>query len=1330
MIINKDISQNNLAILHCHTEHSLKESPMKIKEYVKTAKEMGYQKLAITDFGSMTGIFEFIKECKDNDIDPIIGLEAYVGKNEENKFGTIVLLARNYEGYQDLCKALYEGYKHIYKDSSDINKPIIPYEALEKCTLKGNVYGILPALNGIMTKIVLSNKEIEQNIAELKENLLKLPNPEESGYRLNKEKLSQLEIEISSNEKKEAELEKIASKTYEKPLTAVESIKDRDIEEYNRRKEQLDKEIEESKTAKTELRQIKAALKEIRKLHTIIAKKIKSMEDSYKEYYSLNNKIEDEQRKIRTDEEIDAELVKCWNYLGRIFGEDNIYIEITNHGDKQENEVLKRIIDGLKLPEVYLVAENEPYFAKKDDYHNRQIMVSMQNNEWVDFEDYEKEYYIKSQNEIHELIKTEYSDMIADSAVCNIKKISDNCNFILPKEHHYPKYIENGAVVENSAELLRQKAYEGINREEYPKEYADRLEYELDVIIRMGFADYLLIVQDFIQYGKKLAKENNEYGFGYGIGPGRGSAAGSLVCYRLGITDVDPIKYNLKFERFLNEQRVTMPDIDIDFSSEIRYKCAEYVAHKYGEQSVAFIRTKLTQKAKAAIRNVARILSSRDFGDPKKLQSVSDKMAKVIPLKDTKAKLKNYKNEILATATEKDQKYVNEIYDTAEKVEGLMIGLSVHAAGVIIGDGNPLYSYVPMLYNDEMNVWAVQCDKVESEESAGLLKMDFLGLKNLDVITECGRRIKKHTGIELDINNLPYEDDVFRNIFSEGKTGSVFQFESLGMREMLKNFKPSSFEDIILLVAAYRPGPMDSIPKIIESKHGKSEPYYCVPELKDILAPTYGYPIYQEQLMDIFSICAGFSQGEADIVRRNMSKKKVDKFLASKPQFINGLIAHGASEKDAEDLWEQLVSFSEYAFNKSHATAYAKISYITAYLKYHYPEYYMCSILNNADIKKYEGLLYECREMGINVLLPDINRSGMNFENVPEGILYGLGKMKSVKSQVTSAIIERKENGAFLSFKDFIKRTKCTKKLATSLINAGCFDCFRENMRSSYTYSYDIITKYLDDINSKESSLLNEQKKAEQKNLKPYRKQKIKENIEKYTSEVEHLKAQYASFAPPVDMDEYNNKLDLEYGMLCAYISAHPLDAYKELYNSSKIRLISDFDTDEATYIGMIKNLRITQRKSDGSNMGFFEIEDISGTIQVCCFVKEYAKYENLIKESSIIEIYAKGIEDEDNNEELINKLVVKSISKVKILKDPIFFSIKSRSEEIELYNICKQFEDENGHPVIVHHQDTGEIFRRNMSVNKAVLDTIKGRFYGRVLFEYKKLDYTSRTPY
>lgn len=1298
-----------MIILHGHTEHSIKESPMKVGQYIETAKQKGCTDLAITDTDAMTGVVEFADACKD--IHPIIGVELHVRQGKTR--GTMVFLAKNQNGYRWISR--------MVKEANRTKEQDLPCLPMEKLTPSDDIVVLSSSIRGFLSETIIESRRKKAEIQNLEEKMAKLPGPKEEAYLGNLKKIEEIDEEIRNFEQERTPLVSDARKKYERPLLALENLKG--TPEYDRKKKDLDEQIRKTKEASARISDIDDEVKKLKQLRGIIQRKIKAMEKTHAEWNKCNEELEQKRAEVQ-DEARDKEDARAHMVsMKKLF--PSYYVELQYHGRSDEATVMPMLARIAREEHIGIVMENEPYIAEKEDAEIRQIMISMQDNTWIKADPTDSEYYIKEENEFKTYVSDAFPPDMIEEAFENQKKIASECTFVITKENHYPKYKEEGMT--DAASLLRSKVEKGLKERfgEITEEYRKRAEYELDVIIRMGFADYLLIVQDFIQYGKWLAKENNPEKVGYGIGPGRGSAAGSLVCYALGITNLDPLKYNLKFERFLNVERVSMPDIDTDFSAEIRPACIEYVSEKYGRDSVALIRTKSTQKAKAAIRNVTRIISDRDYGDRRHLAGLGDQMAKIIP-NEPKVKLADYEKELLAVNDGKGGKLTKEIYETALKVENLMTGLGVHAAGVIIGDGNPLSDYIPLLYNEEMEAWAVQCDMVEAEE-IGLLKMDFLGLKNLDIMSECIRRIHKYTGKEIDLDTIPFEDEVFRDIFSTGQTGAVFQFESAGMRDMLQRFQPSSFDDIILLVAAYRPGPIDSIPEIIKVKQGKKKPNYCIPELEPILSNTYGYPIYQEQLMDIFAICAGFTPGEADNVRRFMSKKKTDKFLAVKPKFIEGIIAHGASEKDAEELWNSLVSFSAYAFNKSHAAAYAWIAYQTAWLKYHYKEYYMCAVLNNSDPKKYKGILYECREMGINIQLPDINQSEMDFENTKDGILYGLGKIKSVRTQAQMVLDERK-NGFFRSYKDFVARTGIGEKLAATLVNAGCFDGFRKGMRRAFNASYKPITKITDEMKK-----LQERSKqkvgSNPEGLTEKEKKKITEELKKIYERFQELSKEYTAFTPDIDLEEDEGALEREHELLYAYISAHPLDAYKEAYKDRKIRMIDGIteDSPEAHYIGMIKDIRKTKRKSDGKEMAFFTLEDISGSIEVCCFTSAYEKYGNFVQEGMVADLYCRTVSEETEREEPELKLVVKSIQKVRPYVDPIFFSVKDEEMAKELISYCKEFEDENGHPMILHIQETGNMDHVELRLKKEVLDQLPNTYFARILYEYKKWEYRRR---
>ncbi len=1310
----------NYAVIHSHSEHSIKDSAMSVSKYVKTASEMGYEALALTDLGSMTGIIEFIKECKENKVKAIPGIEATFN----DKLSSLILLAKNYKGFIEINNAFKKANENIYiEPDSLIRYPLFSMDILNDCLDSENVAVIIPCNHGIISDYLLRNNVIDKKIEALKELQKKYPSPNDKSYILNTEKLKKIEEQINVLSERKKKISAIKEKDFVKKLCALEAIKDIEPETYHKKKKSLDIELLNAKKEKSELPLIEEKLKNLKEQKKILKLKLTSVKKKHKDFNKIQKEIDELSEEYLSNNEVSEQIDSVITQLKDKFS-NSLYFELCNHNNADEKIIINEYIRLSKIHNIRMLISNDVKYALESDYISYQLNISLKNKEWISDETLIKNRHIRSYDEIAYSLKGRISDVDLLVAFRNTNELVSSISFEYPdcyldKNKHYPKYISEDGY-KNAEQTLRERVKKGIlnrgfTQDTFTKNYIDRMRMELETIIEMGFADYLLIVQDYILYGKTLQK--------YGVGPGRGSAAGSLVCYLLEITNIDPIKYNLKFERFLNPYRVTMPDIDTDFSSEIRYKVADYVADKYGRDTVAFIRTKSTQQGRNSIRNMARVLGYRDNNDYSKS---ADKIAKDIPF-NFKGSLNDYKETLFSNYTKKIEK---EIITKAIENEGSMTAIGTHAAGVIIGDGRPLTEYVPVFYNPKMEEWSVSCDKEEAEE-IGLLKMDFLGLNNLDVICETVERVKKYRNIDLDMDNIPFESEVFENIFSTGSTVSIFQFESKGMRDMLKTFKPTCFEDIILLVSAYRPGPMEFIPDIIKSKNGELKPEYCVLELEEILSPTYGYPIYQEQLMDIFSKCAGFSQGEADIIRRYMSKKKVDKFKKYKNQFINGLIEHGAVNEKAEELWDSLVSFSEYAFNKSHATAYAFVSYQTAYLKYHYPEYYMCAVLNNINPKKLSSTLYECREMGIKIYLPDINKAYENFENTGDGIIFGFSRIKNVKNKILPLIEEKKENGAFISFKDFVRRTRISNKLVFPLIEAGCFDGYRSGMRTSYKIAYSDIMAILDNISKSESNIAKLEEKIN--NAKKPKKSMI-DDLEAEKNRLADFEKEYSLYSPSVDITDNEDCLERERELLGAYVSGHPLDAYKNHYKTGKVTMIADIlsvkdndndsdDEDEqnsynisntnVTCLGIIKDVFITHRKTDNKEMAFFNLEDYTGTIGINCFTKKYEQFSKYIKEGNVVEINGIIFDDE------AVKITVNSISKIRPIKNPLYVSIPQKSDLDSLIDIMNGYVNEEGHPVLLHYQDSGNLEYINMTISKAFMYNAPDFCYVNELYNY-----------
>lgn len=719
-----------------------------------------------------------------------------------------------------------------------------------------------------------------------------------------------------------------------------------------------------------------------------------------------------------------------------IFGDGNYFLEIQNHGIEEQIRILPMLYKLSDETGIPLVATNDAHYISKEDAKMHKVLVCIQTNTTIsepskmEFET--DEFYLKTGNEMHELFRNE------ESAISNTVKIAERCNV----EFEFgviklPKFEIQGT--DDNVSYFRKLCYDGL-MEKYGENPSDeiksRMEYELSVIIKMGYVDYFLIVWDFIRF----ARANN-----IPVGPGRGSGAGSICAYCIGITGIDPMRYKLLFERFLNPERVSMPDFDIDFCIEGRQRVIDYVVEKYGSDRVAQIVTFGTMAARGSIRDAGRAMGySYQF---------CDKVAKLIPnelnITISKALQRNGELRQLYDA----DKEVHELVDMAEKIEGMPRHTSVHAAGVVIASA-PVSNFVPLIKNENSIVTQYTMTVLES---LGLLKMDFLGLRNLTVIRDCENLIREKEK-DFDISKVPADDSEVFKMLAKGKTQGVFQFESAGMRQVLTRLVPVDIEDLIAVISLYRPGPMESIPKYIENRHNPSEVTYKHPLLKKILEVTYGCIVYQEQVMEICRSLAGYSYGKADLVRRAMSKKKHDVMEKERKSFIYGevnadgsvncigAVNNGVPESIASEIFDEMSGFASYAFNKSHAAAYAYLAYQTAYLKCHYIKEYMAALMTSvlSNTPKLMEYIEECEANGIKVLRPDINESGEGFTISENGIHFGLLAIKNLgKSVIQSIVNERKNNGRYTSFQNFCERMSghdINKRAVESLIRSGSFD--------------------------------------------------------------------------------------------------------------------------------------------------------------------------------------------------------------------------------------------------------------------------------------------------
>ena len=917
--------------------------------------------------------------------------------------------------------------------------------------------------------------------------------------------------------------------------------------------------------------------------------------------------------------------------LLEIFGENNFFLEIQNHylnEDKPVIEGLKKLSKDIDVP---LVATNDAHYLRREDAKAHDILLCIQTGSNVDDENRMRfendQFYLKSEAEMREL----FADI---PEACDMtQKIADRCNFDFTfGEYHLPEFVPPDGL--SCREYLRKLCYEGLVRR-YGKEamdegskYRERLEMELSVIENMGYVEYFLIVWDFIDYAKRN---------GIVVGPGRGSAAGSIVAYSLAITEIDPIKYNLIFERFLNPERVSMPDIDVDFCIERRGEVIDYVIEKYGHDKVSQIITFGTLKAKAAVRDVARVLNAS--------YAEGDTIAKAIPndLKMTIAKALDLNAELR-------QRYENEplvksILDYSMAIEGLPRHASTHAAGVVISK-LPLDEYVP-LYSGDKGI-ATQFNMTTIEE-LGLLKMDFLGLRNLTVIRDTLRLIKENHGIDIDWSSMDYDDPDVYKMISEGNTKGVFQLESVGMTEFMKSLKPTCFEDIVAGISLYRPGPMDSIPKYIENKKHPEHIKYIDKHLEPILGVTYGCLVYQEQVMQIVRDLGGYSYGRSDLVRRAMSKKKMDVMLQEKEYFIHGkkaddgsveikgCIANGISEKAAEAIFEDMVSFAQYAFNKSHAAAYAVVAYETGYLKCHYPVEFMAALMTSVvgDSKAIAGYVRNCREMGIETLPPSVLKSQRNFSVEDGKIRFGLLSVKNVGTGIVDAIIDARntngEPGDIYELINGVDPRELNKKAIESLIKAGAFDDINPNRAVQIAVCDEAVgsaQKNARKLNTKQISLF---------------------QMDDMEGALDSVHANPS--LPKIANFNKDQLLAMEKEMLGVYLTGHPLDAYKDLISryvkisTADIFEMADdenagrYDGRTVVLAGMLTNVK-TMITKKGQEMARLQLEDYGGVIGGIVFSRAFAQYRHEIANDAIVVVRAKlSIRDEEEPELLIDSL-------------------------------------------------------------------------------------------
>lgn len=975
----------------------------------------------------------------------------------------------------------------------------------------------------------------------------------------------------------------------------------------------------------------------------------------------------------------------------KIFGKGNFFLELQDHGIPQQQRVNQQLLRMSQETGIALVATNDVHYTYDTDAEAHDILLCVQTRKLLSDENrmrYEGgQYYVKSPEEMAELFP------YIPEALENTQKIADRCEveieFGVTK---LPKFDVPAPYT--SWEYLNKLCYDGL-KERYSGDLTElekRLEYELGVIKTMGYVDYFLIVWDFIRF----ARDHDIM-----VGPGRGSAAGSLVSYTLGITKLDPIKYNLLFERFLNPERVSMPDIDVDFCFERRQEVIDYVVEKYGKDRVVQIVTFGTMAARGVIRDVGRVMDLP--------YAQCDAIAKMIPeelnITIDKALKMNPELKNLYTTDE----MVKKLIDMSRRLEGLPRHTSMHAAGVVISQKS-VDEYVPLARASDGSI--VTQFTMTTLEELGLLKMDFLGLRTLTVIQKAVKLIEKNKGISLDMDHVDYNDKAVYDMLGAGKTEGVFQLESAGMTSFMKELKPESLEDVIAGISLYRPGPMDFIPQYIEGKNNPDSIHFLCPQLEPILSATYGCIVYQEQVMQIVRSLGGYTLGRSDLVRRAMSKKKAAVMEKERQNFVYGneeegvpgCVNRGISEEIANKIYEQMMDFAKYAFNKSHAAAYAVVAYQTAYLKCHFPVEFMAALMTSVidNPPKVADYILSCRRMGIAILPPDINKGDSTFSVDGGGIRYGLSAIKSIGKPVIEAIVaERNQRGDFTSLRDFIERMTgkdVNKKAIENFIKAGAFDELPGNRRQKMM----VYAQILDAIVQEKKNMMAGQM-----------------SLFDFVSEEE--KTAYEIHMPDVEEYPKEAKLAFEKEVLGIYISGHPLEEYETCWRKNISAVTTDFMPDEESgqpkvrdgqqviVGGMITEKTIKYTKTN-KVMAFLTLEDLLGTVEIVVFPRDYEKNVRLMEIDE--KVFIKGRVSVE--EERASKVICESMYSFEDVPRELWLQFETKesflSREQELYEDLKEADGKDG--VVIYIKSPKAIKRLGASKSIRISQDLLVRLY------------------
>ena len=976
-----------------------------------------------------------------------------------------------------------------------------------------------------------------------------------------------------------------------------------------------------------------------------------------------------------------------------IFGKGNFFLELQDHGIPEQQNVNQQLLKMHRETGIELVATNDIHYTLAEDAQPHDVLLCLQTGKKLSDENRMRydggQYYVKSPEEMERLFP------YATEALENTHKIAERCHveieFGVTK---LPKFdVPEGYT---SWEYLNELCFKGLEERYQPvtEELKERLNYELSTIKNMGYVDYFLIVWDFIRY----ARDHDIM-----VGPGRGSAAGSLVAYTLGITQLDPIRYDLLFERFLNPERVSMPDIDVDFCFERRQEVIDYVRRKYGDDCVVQIVTFGTLAARGVIRDVGRVMDLP--------YAQVDTIAKMIPQELNITIDKALKMNPELKKTYEDQPEIHDLIDTARRLEGLPRHTSMHAAGVVISQKD-VSEYVPLSRAQDGSI--VTQFTMTTLEELGLLKMDFLGLRTLTVIQNAVHLIEQDTGVHLDMQQIDYNDKKVLDSLGTGRSDGVFQLESAGMKNFMKELKPQSLEDVIAGISLYRPGPMDFIPQYIRGKNHPDTIQYDCPQLEPILAPTYGCIVYQEQVMQIVRNLAGYTLGRSDLVRRAMSKKKAAVMEKERQNFVYGneaegvpgCIANGISEQVANKIYDEMIDFAKYAFNKSHAAAYAVVSYQTAFLKYYYPVEFMAALMTSVIEmpNKVAEYIQVCRQMGISILPPDVNCGIYGFSVDHGAIRYGLSAIKSVGRPVINALVEEREkNGTYRSLKDFIERLTgiVNKRAIENFIKAGALDCLEGNRRQKMNVYGQIV-----------DSIAQEKKNS------------FAGQMSLFDLVSDEDKKDFEIRMPNVGEYDKEMVLAFEKEVLGIYLSGHPLEGYRGIMDKMISAKTTDFQPDEESGIpkvydgqkviigGMITERTIKYTRNN-KVMAFLTVEDLVGTVEVVVFPRDYEKWQMLITDDARVFIQGRVNAEDDRP----SKLILEKVHSFEDIPREIWIQFKDKAEysaaEAELQSFLQSASGTSA--VVIYLKDVKAMKRLPAAfcirINEEILSELKKKY-------------------